>query len=68
MSGYKSTEPHEKLNCSFNRMRKCNLTKTYYIYKYTVLIKQLTHTKFSRRFCKPIELNKKLNEQFSACV
>ena len=54
MSTYKSTEQHEELNCSFNKMRKCSLTETCHIYKdtVTVLIRQLAHTKF-RRFCKP---------------
>ena len=34
MSAYKSTElhVHEKLNCSFIRIRKCSLTETCYIF------------------------------------
>ena len=32
MNAYKSTELHEKLNCSFNAMRKHNLTETYISY------------------------------------
>ena len=66
MIAYKSTGLHEKLNCSFNRMRKCILTDTYHIYKYTVLINRW-HTLNLGDFAHH-KLNKKLSEQFSACV